>query len=98
MLPNFTAYVAREAVTFALLNPTAERVGDVRRHLMGLEPDAPATLHLDDTFPRDTVTLHLQAYPNRSPKQRRSGTCRSVAASDSAGRYTSTNVPLDQAG
>ncbi len=33
-MPNFTAFTARETVTFALLNPTAERVGDVRRHLI----------------------------------------------------------------
>jgi hypothetical protein len=32
---------------FALLNPTAERVEDLRRRLMALGPDAPAPLHLD---------------------------------------------------
>ncbi|TJZ93164.1 hypothetical protein [Actinacidiphila oryziradicis] len=44
---NFTAYAAREAVTFALLHPTPEDVADIRRHLMALGPDAPAARHLD---------------------------------------------------
>jgi hypothetical protein len=46
-MPNFTAYAAREAVTFALLNPTADRIEDVRRHVRALSPDAPPALHLD---------------------------------------------------
>jgi hypothetical protein len=45
-MPNFTAYATRQAVSSARLHPTAERVNNVRRHLLTLGPDAPAALHL----------------------------------------------------
>jgi hypothetical protein len=43
MPTNFAPYAAREAVSFALLNPTAERVNDLRRHLMAASRNAAAT-------------------------------------------------------
>jgi hypothetical protein len=58
----------RQAVSFTLLDPTAERFNDVHRHLRILGPDAPAAPHLDILEAgRSLATVSSMAAPADAP-------------------------------
>ncbi|QKV90365.1 hypothetical protein HUT19_41215 [Streptomyces sp. NA02950] len=45
-MPNFTAYAAHEALAFAQLTPSTDRLDNLHRHMTALEPDVPPNMRL----------------------------------------------------